>query len=86
MTQPRQVTSELGKDRVDAPSLLDISRLRTLYALGWGYLVQSFNKEDRFCMETVHKDENSRDAELRAIYTIGRKAVVVDLKEYLGGE
>ena len=69
-----------------APSLLDISRLRTLHALGWKWLVQSFNKEDRFCMETVHKNEDSKNSELKAIENLDRTAVVVNLSEYFNKE
>ena len=86
MSQTRIVTWECGKEWRQAPSVLDMTRLRTLYALGWRWLVQAFNSEKKFCMETVHTDESSRDAELRAIYMLGRTAVVVNLSEYLNKE
>ena len=83
MAQTRVVTWECGKECRQAPSVLDITRLRTLYALGWEWLVQAYNSEKEFCMETVHTDEDSRDAELGAIKMLGRNFIVVDLSEYL---
>ena len=79
----RVVTWECGKEWNKAPSILNLTRLRTLQILGWRWLVQAFNSDKEFCMETVHTDEDSRDAELRAIYALGRTAVVVNLSEYI---
>lgn len=79
----RVVTWECGKEWRQAPSVLDLKRCRTLHALGWRWLVQAFNSDNKFCMETVHTDEDSRDAELRAIKMLGRNFIVVDLSEYL---
>lgn len=80
MTLKRMVTSELNNNPT-AP-LLNESRLRTLRLLEWDWLVQTFNSKGEFCMETIHKGEDSKDAELRAIEQLGRKAEVVDLRPY----
>jgi hypothetical protein len=77
----RMVTWELGKF-MDALSLEDEKRLRALSSHGWDWLVQTFNAKGEFCMETVHSDKDSRQAELRAIAQLGRTAKVVDLRPY----
>ena len=83
MPQSRLVTGEVSRFSKSAPSLLNINRLRTLHALGWKWLVQTFNSEKKFCMETVHTTDASKDDELRIIAMLGRTATVVDLSDYI---
>lgn len=67
---------------MNAPELTD-RRLRDLAVrCRWDWVIQSFDAEGRFMLETVHRGEASRDMELRAIEGCGRTAVVTDLRPY----
>jgi hypothetical protein len=44
---------------------------RNNYA-GWDYVIRSYDAEGRFCVETTHRGQFSRDMEIKAIQRCGR--------------
>jgi hypothetical protein len=48
---------------------------RTIYP-GWDWVIRSYDDAGRFCVETTHRGEHSRDMELSAIKSCGRTALM----------
>ncbi len=48
---------------------------RSMYP-GWDWVIRSYDDQGRFCLETTHRGEHSKDMELSAIKRCQRTAIV----------